>query len=319
MKRKLRIDRLIILIIAAIVLIALLVFMFKGLLGLFDDNDTNHPIPNNPTVDVTDKVENFEIDIIDYEVYKLEEVDFNFILARFRIKDIKPINYSLNSLYTSEKTVKLSDYQKYISDLEANEYYIGSQNVNFEITSALNSEIFKIFIPIVDKNRNELEVYDAISKAEFKFDLNKNVKNGEELQYHTGEDELISTEEYEIVVNNAYIGNSFYQNNEEYTYPSTIQIYVFVLDVKSLTNENLVLEDAIFIPNGSSEEYRALDASITSSKINNMISRNIYEGERAALFFEMYNPNESGIKYNGTLKLKFSNSDNWLSIKTELK
>ena len=317
MKRKLRIDRLIILIVAAIVMIALLVFAFKGIISLFDKPD-NPQNTNDPIVDTIDKVESFEIDLVDYEVYKLDDIDFNFVLARFRIKDVNSIKYSLSSLYTSEKTVKLSDYQKYISELEMHEYYIGAQNVNFDITSNENSDIFKIFIPINDKNRNSLEVYDAISKAEFKFDLTKNVKNGNDLQYHTGQDELITTEEYEIVVNNAYIGNSFYQNNEEYTYPSTIQIYVFVLDVKTLTNKDLVLEDAIFIPNGSDEEYHALDASITSSKINNLISRNIREGERGGLFFEMYNPNESGIKYNGTLKLKFSNSDNWLSIKTEL-
>ena len=88
-------------------------------------------------------------------------------------------------------------------------------------------------------------------------------------------------------------------------------VIINIFQLSSLLNNNQS-------PNGSDEEYHALDASITSSKINNLISRNIREGERGGLFFEMYNPNESGIKYNGTLKLKFSNSDNWLSIKTEL-
>ena len=40
-----------------------------------------------------------------------------------------------------------------------------------------------------------------------------------------------------------------YENNEEYTYPSTIQIYVFVLDVKTLSNKDETIK--IFAPSVS--------------------------------------------------------------------
>lgn len=319
MKRKVRIDRVIVLLLGLVLVISLIFFGGKTLLSFVfnDDNPSNTTTPNNTSE--TEVIKEFSIDLVDYKTYKLDDVDFNFVLARIRFKDVKPINYSLASLYTDEKTVKIAEYDKYIKELEAKEYYLGARNVNYKIKSDKNSGIFTLFIPVIDKNKTSLVLYDAVAKNEIKFDLNQNVGDPSELHYHTGDDEVIETEDYQIQVNNAYIENSFYKDGNEYNYPSTIKIYTFVLDIKKLTNDGLVLEDAIFVPDDSSDEIHALDASITSMKINNLISHKIKEGDHGALFFEIFNPEDSGITYNGTLKLKFSNSDNWLSLKTELK
>lgn len=320
MQRKVRMDRVLLLISTAVLIVLLLIVGFKGVIGIFDRDENknqDNKDPDNSEV-IEEEVDAFKIDLVDYEVYETNDLDFNFVLARFRLRDPEKINYNLGSLYTDEKTVKLEDYHKYVDALEKEELYLGVKNVSFDLTSPKKSEMFTVFIPYINQDKETLSVYDAITKAEFKFDLSKNRKDINELEYHTGEDKPIETEDYLIKVNDAYIGSLFVKNGSEYTYPSTVQIYVFVLDIQSLTNEGLILEDAIFVSE-KGEETHALDASVTSSKINNLMNRKVNAGERGGLFFEMYSPNDSNISYNGTLKLKFSNSDNWLSIKTELK
>ena len=318
MKRKIRYDRIIMLILGLAAVIFLVYSLTNFGLSFFKRSEVNDINPTDTPV-ATEEIKEFSIDLIDYTVYKPEEVDFNFIVARLRFKDIESINYSLGSLYTDEKTVKITDYEKYANTLESKEIYLGARNINYQIKSDKNSEIFSIFIPVSDKTKKSLTLYDAVGKNEIIFDLTKNIGDISDLQYHTGDDSAISTEDYSITITNAYIENSFYQNGNEYNYPSTVKIYTFVLDINSLSNKELILEDAIFIANDSSEEVHALDASITSMKINNLISKKVKEGNRGALFFEMYKPEGSSISYNGTLKLKFSNSENYLSIKTELK
>ena len=321
MQRKVKWDRVLVLLLSASLVVLLLIVGIRSLGSLFFKDETekpSHKDPDNSEV-VEEDVESFKIDLVDYEVYKTDEdIDFNFVLARFRLRDPKEIKYNLGSLYTDEKTVKLNEYSPYVDELEKHEYYLGTKNVTFDLTSPEKSEMFTIFIPYKNKAKETLSVYDAITKEEFKFDLTKNLADINKLEYHTGEDAPIETEDYLIKVNDAYIGSLFYSGSEEYTYPSTVQIYVFVLDIQSLTNEGLILEDAIFVSD-SGEETHALGAEITSSKINNLMNRKVNAGERGGLFFEMYNPNNSGVSYSGTLKLKFSSSDNWLSVKTELK
>ncbi len=270
--------------------------------------------------DVTVTYDSFTIELQDYVVYKLDDVDFNFVLIDFLIGDSEAISYSYSSLYTDEATVDVASYQNYIDALEAAGYYVGAKGVDLDLSSDKTEETFTIFIPVDDKDKEDLTIYDAVSKASFTIDLTKNIGQASDLRYTTGGDTTITTTSgLSITVSSAYIETSLVTSSgDQYSYPSTYQIYAFILEVEDLDGETAVLEDAIFIPDGSTEETHALGASVTSTKIDNLISQTVSAGDRGALFFEMYSPYDAGITYSGTLSLKFSNSDNWLTIETEM-
>ncbi len=317
--KKVKISRVVFLIAVFLLLVAGIVLMTKFVIGLFSSDKpkpttSSEPIVSEPSVDV----DHFTVELENYEIFSIDDVDFNFVLVDLKVSDTEAIDYKLSSLYTDESSVKIADYQKYIDELDALGYYVGAKNVDYDLKSDKTSDTFRIFVPVLDKNKTDLTIYDAVSKAEITIDLTKNSGNPEELKYTTGDEGTISTQDYEIKVANAYVETSLIKDGQEYSYPSTVQIYCFVLDVIRLSEEALTLEDAVFVPSGSQEEYHALDASIMSMKINNFMSRKIQEGDRGALFFEMYNPQDSGISYSGTLRLKFSNSENWLIIETEM-
>ena len=317
--RKVKISRVIILIVAFLAIALAIVGLTMFILNMIDNDDpANTQTPDPIVSQTTETFDEFTIELVDYEVFDIDEVDFKFVLADLKLGDSEAIDYSLTSLYTDESTVKISDYQQYIDELDAAGYYVGAKAVDYTITSDMTVDTFRIFIPVADKAKESLMLYDAISKDEIEIDLTKNIGDPNELKYSTGTDAPIATEDYVISVSNAYIETSLVKDGEEYNYPSTVNIYTFVLDVIELNDESLTLEDAIFVPSSTNEEIHALDASIMSMKINNFMSRTISEGDHGALFFEMYAPHDSGISYSGTLRLKFSNSDNWLSIETEM-
>lgn len=306
MKRKINYKNLLLLFFALIAIVAVFFGIYK-IAGSFLVNNSNDP---------TDEVSanRLTIDLVDYQVYRSDEFDFEFVIADLRFSDDKAIDYNLANLYTDE-SIKLNDIEKYVKTLEENNYYLGVKNVVYSIKSESNSAIFSIFIPIQDKNKTELTLFETVSKKEISFDLNDNLADLKDLRLSTGG--TITTSSYSININDAYIETKFFQNDEPYQYPSTVQIYAFVITIENI-GDDVTIEDAVFSPEGSDEKIHALDASITAMRQNNIISRPLSEGLTGALFFEVYSPHDSSISYKGTLDIKFSNSDEWLSLETEL-
>ena len=285
MRRRIKVKNVILLILAGVLLIGVLAGGFFWIRDVMSKKADK----NEETVS-----ERFKIDLIDYTVYRSDDFDFEFVLASLRFSDDEPINYTLSNLYTDEG-LKLGSVDSYVEELESKYYYLGVKGVSFEVVSEENSATYTIFIPIKDKNKTELTLYDALSKGELKFDLNANLGDISELKYSTGS--TIQTDDYVLNIADAYIETNFFIDNEPYQYPSTIQI---------------------FIADGSNEEIHALASNITAMRQNNIIDRSLSDGMSGALFFEVYNPNDDHISYNGTLKIKFSESAEWLVLETEL-
>ena len=125
-KRKVRIDRIIILALLGILVTVLLGF---GVYKLIDYVIETHseakkpdPIDNQGPVETNDDV---KISLVDYEVYLSEEdkYDFNFIIAELNFKGKDPVSFDLGNLQTSEK-VHLNDVSKYLNTLNEKGYHI---------------------------------------------------------------------------------------------------------------------------------------------------------------------------------------------------
>lgn len=305
-KRKIKVFNLLIL----IALCCALLFGGYKLIKFGIDFFTNHH--DNPDPNIVEKVDKFTMELVDYEVYKVEEVDFNFALVRFRISDKDKVYYSLGDLYTDEK-IKCNDNQSYIKKLESKSYYLGSKNVDFQISSDEKSGIFKIFVPILDKNKENLTLYDVVSKKEFTIDLDKNIVDENTLKYETGN--TIENNGYKMSVADAYVERKLMTNDGMYEYPSTVQVYAFALNIEDVTQEGLRIEDAVFeMENGNTVNATG---EIFSMKLNNAINSVVRKNDKLGLFFEVINPGNSN-SFAGKLKIKFSNSDEWLTIETEL-
>ena len=105
----------------------------------------------------TNEFDDIKIDLVDYYTFDLEDVDFNFIIATIRVKSNMSTNIGLEHFKTSED-ILLSDYASYISILENKGYFLGKQNVFFELVSNELEYYVNIFIPVKDKALNNVSL-----------------------------------------------------------------------------------------------------------------------------------------------------------------
>ncbi len=312
-------------ILAGIVIIALAVLIF--LLSMQSENDSSIEPTSTPTLstivgqdkpNANTQFDDINIDLVDYTTYKFDDLDFNFVIARIRVQANEATNIDLSHFTTSEN-ISLNNYSNYVSELESKSYFLGKQNVWFELVSVENEYISNIFIPINDKNLETIEVTNDIDQSVMTFDLSNNLGTKEMLQYEAN-DIISDGKTYQIQVSSAFdiTGEQLYQNDSEYLVPSTVGIYCFNLDVISLWKDTVVIEEAYYYPDDSEEVFKALDSSVSAMKHENIIGKEITAKSSGSLLFEAYNPMNNPITYTGVLKLKVSGSDTLIEVNVDL-
>ena len=97
-KRKIRYDRLLIVILGGILLCVALIFCVKGLVSLFSKGSTNKDNNANIPANVDNKKTSLEL--VNYEIYEDTNSDlgFNFVVAEIKFSNDEGINYDLASL-----------------------------------------------------------------------------------------------------------------------------------------------------------------------------------------------------------------------------
>lgn len=289
-------------------------------------NDVNLKEEGNLTKpDVDEDLTKLQFDVVEYTVYDLKEVDFGFVIAKIRVKSPNDsINIDLSHFKSSEGLV-LNDVDKYVSLLEAQDCYLGKQNVWFDIVSLNNEYMGNIFIPYNDKSLNSLEVSIDLNESDrFKFDL-KNKKGNKELLFYKGDDIITDGKTYQMKVSTAQeiTGDSLtrvYPDGftEDYTYPSTAEVYAFTIDAVSLWGDEVQIEQAVYEVEGSGDAFDAMDSKIRAMKHKNIVGMTIKDKEKGALLFMTLNPERQPITYKGRLKIKLVGKAEWITINVDL-
>ena len=304
MKRRIRIDRLLMVIVGVI---SIFLLAFFGLKALFKTEDNIIP---------TEKDDVIKVDLLDYKVYESSLTDFNFVVIDMRFKANKNLDYDLRDLVTNEGN-NLADTNTYINELEQHSIYLSKLNIAFDVPKNQKEATISLFIPY-SKNLKELILTDNNTKKNFKIDLDKKHADINDLIYKTG-DEII-TNDYAFQISDAYVLDKMLKDDEPYNFPSTIKIYTFELNITK-ANKELVIEDATFIPNDNSYTFSALDGTYSSFRkdTNSLIGKKLKEGDKGVLFFEIYSPNDENITYDGKIIIKLANEDKPIEVKTELR
>ena len=304
MKRRIRIDRLLMVIVGVI---SIFLLAFFGLKALFKTEDNIIP---------TEKDDVIKVDLLDYKVYESSLTDFNFVVIDMRFKANKNLDYDLRDLVTNEGN-NLADTNTYINELEQHSIYLSKLNIAFDVPKNQKEATISLFIPY-SKNLKELILTDNNTKKNFKIDLDKKHADINDLIYKTG-DEII-TNDYAFQISDAYVLDKMLKDDEPYNFPATIKIYTFELNITK-ANKELVIEDATFIPNDNSDTFSALDGTYSSFRkdTNSLIGKKLKEGDKGVLFFEIYSPNDENITYDGKIIIKLANEDKPIEVKTELR
>lgn len=284
------------------------------------DGTLSDPKPEKP--DETGSLSQVQVDLVEYTTYCFDDLNFDFIIAKIRVKAEDSINISLDHFITSEG-IALDDIDSYLSILDSNNLYVGKQRVQFELLSTESSMVANIFIPVKDKKAKTVTVStDFNRKNNLVFSLETATGTKEMLGYHA-EDVITDGKTYELKISNVIdvTGEDLYitengNSNQEF-YSSSTRIYAFYVDAVSLWGDEVVIEDARYVTD-SQIEFNALDGRYSTMKRDNIIGKAIKEAESAPILFMTLNYEENPIIYQGTLKIKIKGQDKWIEIRLSL-
>lgn len=309
-KRKVRVDRIIILILTLILVLGILGFGVYKLFGLFFNDDKKEN--NTPTVVVT--TDGVNVSLIDYRVYKddTNDLGFNFIIAELGFKANEPISFEFKNLQTSEK-IYLDDVSKYINKLDMEGYNVSKLELsNSGVSSSDNQTTAKVLIPF-NTDADNLSVYNALNASKLEFDLTKNnyLVTSLKLSDSNTEIEVGTTK---VSITNAYISDFMLHNNEPIELGSYTKIYSFEITVFE-AEEGSKITDALFILKGSDDEIKCWGHEYQSIDMENLIDKELKAGTKGGLFFEVNS--DENVVAEGTLLIKFSNEDKWIEVTNE--
>lgn len=275
--------------------------------------ESGNQVKPNTTTELGD----IKIELADYRVFKIDGIPFNFVIAKIRVNAPSATNISLDHFVTSE-SVKLNEVNDYINKLEAKSYFLGKQNVVYDLISNDTTYFANIFIPVLSKASKAVEVKVDFNDQTLKFDLDSHIGDISLLSYKA-DDIITDGKTYQMKVSSAFeiTGEYMSQNNTEYYLPSTVKVYAFKLETVSLWGDTITIENAQYVTE-KNDVFEALDSSIQAMKFENMIGKKIKDKDTGTLFFVAFNPIDNPITYNGVLKLKVSGSDTWISINVKL-
>lgn len=308
-KRKIRYDRLILLILIALVLIAIIVMGIIKITQSIDSNDKNTIIPTDETIESDD----ISIELVSYKTYLDidDTLGFNFVVAELKFSSNEAISYDLNNLITNQ-SIKLNDILNYKKTIEVKDFNFTSLNTTVDIVSNQNEYTCKVFIPYTGSDN--ITLTDTISGKSFMIDTSKNQDNIDSIQNKNTSNE-INTSDYNLTVSSSYISDMMTRNGESYN-SSMLCIYTFNIKVVSIT-DGIKVTSASYTKNSDGENYGALDDTFNSVKINNILNKTLSVGDEYALFFQVYSNPDEVQDFTGKLTLNFSDGSS-ITIDTVL-
>ena len=297
-KRKIRYDRLILLILIALVLIAIIVMGIIKITQSIDSNDKNTIIPTDETIES----DGISIELVSYKTYLDidDTLGFNFVVAELKFSSNEAISYDLNNLITNQ-SIKLNDILNYKKTIEVKDFNYTSLNTTVDIVSDQNEYTCKVFIPYTGSDN--ITLTDTISGKSFMIDTSKNQDNIDSIQNKNTSNE-INTSDYNLTVSSSYVSDMMTRNGESYN-SSMLCIYTFNIKVVSIT-DGIKVTSASYTKNSDGENYGALDDTFNSVKINNILNKTLSVGDEYALFFQVYSNPDEVQDFTGKLTLNFS-------------
>lgn len=311
-KGKVKVDRVIILVLTGILILMILSLgIIKGIELLTKNKDKNNK-PEQTQVVTSDGV---KVSLVDSEVYvdDTNSFDFNFAIVTLKFESDNPVSFNLANLITSEK-VYLNDVSYEMQKLTEQGYKLDDLNIVNSILSQDKVVQANLFVPYKTDD-SSLSIYNLNDPStQIVINLEDDQKIFTSLKFNNENNIVIDNTS--VKVSSCFITTRMKHNGEEYEIPSTEKVFTFIIYVNSV-DEGVSITDAYFMKDGEEEKIQCMSNEFKSNKAENIIGKELTTGENGALFFETY-CREDNPDYDGSLMLKFSNSNDWVKVSTTL-
>ncbi|MBQ9425354.1 MAG: hypothetical protein IJU42_05365 [Erysipelotrichaceae bacterium] len=313
-KRRVRADRVIILLLLTALVMGLLAFGIYEGISYFSNREKKDPVNNNTDPKPVETSEGIKVSLVDYQVYTgdSENLGFDFIVAELNFKGDGPISFDLGNLQTSEK-IYLNNISKYLNTLQEKSYKVSKLDIKTMIISDQNDYTCKVFIPYTTDSYS-LRLLNSVDASMIEFNLDRHINDISTLKFET--EQQIEIGNTNVTVSSCSVSTMMLHNGMEYQVPATMNVYTFSINVNNVEGD-VMITDAKFVRAADEEVITCMDETYESVKQVNCLGKRLVVGENGALFFETIASSGSP-DYSGFLMLMFSNSNDWVKIPTVL-
>lgn len=251
-----------------------------------------------------------------YDVYKLDDVDFSFIIAQLHVKASTNVSISLNQFATSEG-IKLGDVSEYIDALDQKSYSLSSENLVTSLSSSENEFDAKVLIPVKDKSAGSISVACSFNSADdMKFDLSKAKTSAENLKVDPAASTAAATAEAsadtarQYAVNVDYAGEAnnddvLGKNDAASFLPSAARVLMFHVSVSAAQGQPVTITSAELDTNDYGS-MPAENADTHTARNPSILNQTITETGDGYIFVIILDAGHEITSVNGTLKLQMA-------------
>jgi hypothetical protein len=311
-------SKLFLAIFAIIIVVVIAVFAYISII-----DKPNDPAVT-PTPSATIEPNENKLDVVNYTVYSFDDLKFNFIIAKFRVKANSKSELLDLDNYVTEENNSLGDIADFNSILELNGYYLGKQNVYYELSTSDSNYFVNLFIPVNNKELSKISLTNTVTADSYTFDLTDITGSKENLHYEAN-DVITNGSTYILTVSSAeqLAPEGFTRTFTDGTVldnviPSTAEIFAFEIVASSLNEDIVIIDSATYEVEESNDEFEALDSEYKNIYYNNIIGSLITDDSKGYVFLITLNPEKEKITYKGILKIQIQGEINPIQIDVDL-
>lgn len=260
-----------------------------------------------------------QVKTIDYEVYSLNELSFDFVVASIQIESDHPTTLSLDNFITSQQ-INLSDIQFYKNELLDNAILIDQFELNEPSSDYASSFEYRLLIPIRQTSSDTLTLFVTPNEVAIMFDLSNKISSLNQMTL-MNHDETISDENtYLIKINDlSQIDKdqlTLHLDGLSIT-PQLQEDSVVVavnLDVEPLTNEQVIIEDARFVLATNHDTVYAQTQELELNDKINLFQQPIIDKTQGSLLFIFEAMSQVTLSQLTKIELKLNTHDEWIVV-----
>lgn len=237
-------------------------------------------------------------------VYKLDDIDFAFVIATFHVEAPSAANVSLDHFTTSEG-IKLSDVKKYVDVLEENKYSLSSEKIVSSLTSTASQFDANVFIPVKDKTAESITINDDLDSSSFKIDLHNSNSAADALKVADNESTRDS-ETYSISVSyftEVSSSEMMATGDQPYALPSTARVFAFRVNVTASKGKPVKILSAK-LATDTNGIVNMESAAIHTNGCASILDYEITDSGEGYLFATFLDPGYTIKSMNGTITLQ---------------
>lgn len=269
------------------------------------------PVVTKTTIDVVLK---------DTKVYRLDELDFQFVIAELEVTSNKALDIGLEKFATNEG-ITLSNTTFYRDKLVEKGFNLDKFTLAANFKSDKTSMKGIVFIPIIDKKATTSTLTVNLEKP-LSIALNLAVANGT-----ISEVGLISTDvitdktSYKITLDSivSINGKQMVQttptgDKTQVDFSGNSNLFALKFTIEGIGSSTASIDEARFIIAGSTKIAQALGEGYSIEGYPNLIRKVISKVTSGYIYLQLNSTSETIIKQNGTLQLKLAGQTNWISV-----